>query len=205
MLSAAQVRERALALKRADPETILLWAVDAFPGKTALTVSFGGGGVVLAHLLSRIDRTVPVLFLDTGFHFAETYAFKERFAKRYGLNLVELKPLTDPGPLYKTDPDRCCFIRKVDGARRAARGRRPPDCEGVSVGELESSGRMALHPGKRRAASPAARPGLLEHRLLAVHPPHRPRRGRAGGAVERQRQDRVRPAHLHRQAGGAKL
>ena len=114
MLSAAQVRERALALKHADPETILLWAVDVFPGKTALTVSFGGGGVVLAHLLSRIDRTVPVLFLDTGFHFAETYAFKERFAKRYGLNLVELKPLTDPGPLYKTDPDRCCFIRKVE-------------------------------------------------------------------------------------------
>src|SRR6266567_875600 len=112
MLSAAQVRERALALKHADPETILLWAVDAFPGKTALTVSFGGGGVVLAHLLSRIDRTVPVLFLDTGFHFAETYAFKERFAKRYGLNLVELKPLTDPGPLYKTDPDRCCYIRE---------------------------------------------------------------------------------------------
>src|SRR5207249_3230106 len=88
--------------------------------KTALTVSFGGGGVVLAHLLSRIDRTVPVLFLDTGFHFAETYAFKERFAKRYGLNLVELKPLTDPGPLYKTDPDRCCFIRKGE-AERAGR------------------------------------------------------------------------------------
>src|SRR2546430_151760 len=114
MLSAAQVRERAIALRGAEPETTLAWAVDTFPGKTALTVSFGGGGVVLAHLLSRIDRTVPVIFLDTGFHFAETYAFKEGFAKRYGLNLVELKPLTDPGPLYKTDPDRCCFIRKVE-------------------------------------------------------------------------------------------
>ena len=122
MLSAAQVRERALALKHADPETILLWAVDTFPGKAALTVSFSGGGVVLAHLLSRIDRTVPVMFLDTGFHFPETYAFKERFAKRYGLNLVELKPLTDPGPLYKTDPDRCCFIRKVEPLERALVG-----------------------------------------------------------------------------------
>jgi len=122
MLSAAQVRERALDLKHADPETILLWAVDAFPGKTALTVSFGGGGVVLAHLLSRIDRTVPVIFLDTGFHFTETYAFKEQFAKRYGLNLIELKPLTDPGPLYKTDPDRCCFIRKVEPLERVIVG-----------------------------------------------------------------------------------
>ena len=82
MLSPGQVRERAAALRGADPETTLTWAVDTFPGKVTLTVSFGGGGVVLAHLLSRIDRTVPVLFLDTAFHFPETYAFKERFAKR---------------------------------------------------------------------------------------------------------------------------
>ena len=122
MLSAARAREQAVALRGADPETILLWAVDTFPGRAALTVSFGGGGVVLAHLLSRIDRTVPVIFLDTGFHFTETYAFKEQFAKRYGLNLIELKPLTDPGPLYKTDPDRCCFIRKVEPLERAIVG-----------------------------------------------------------------------------------
>src|SRR5213592_3945003 len=122
MLSAAQVRERAIALRGAEPETTLAWAVDTFPGKTALTVSFGGGGVVLAHLLSRIDGTVPVIFLDTGFHFAETYAFKEQFAKLYGLKLVELKPLTDPGPLYQTDPDRCCFIRKVEPLERAIVG-----------------------------------------------------------------------------------
>src|SRR6185437_6806533 len=102
MLSAAQVREQAVALRDADPETTLRWAVDTFPGKTTLTVSFGGGGVVLAHLLTRIDRTVPVIFLDTGFHFLETYEFKERFAERYGLNVMELKPLTDPGPLYQT-------------------------------------------------------------------------------------------------------
>jgi len=122
MLSAAQVRERAAALKGADPETTIAWAVDTFPGKVTLTVSFGGGGVVLAHLLTRIDRTVPVIFLDTGFHFPETYEFKERFAQRYGLNVVELNPLTDPGPLYKTDPDRCCAIRKVEPLARAIAG-----------------------------------------------------------------------------------
>ena len=122
MLSAAQAREQAAALRGADPETTLTWAVDTFPDKVTLTVSFGGGGVVLAHLLSRIDRTVPVLFLDTAFHFPETYAFKERFAKRYGLNVVDLKPLTDPGPLYQTDPDRCCTIRKVEPLARAIAG-----------------------------------------------------------------------------------
>ena len=119
MLSPRAVRQRARLLHQADPETILQWTVATFPGKTALTVSFGGGGVVLAHLISRIDRSVPVIFLDTGFHFPETHAFKRQFAERYGLNLVELRPLTDPGPLYQTDPDRCCWIRKVEPLERA--------------------------------------------------------------------------------------
>src|SRR5256884_6408587 len=122
MLSALEVRERAAVLSGADPAATLAWAVTTFPGKVALTVSFGGAGVVLAHLLSRIDRSVPVIFLDTRFHFRETYEFKRRFARRYGLNLVELTPLTDPGPLYTTDPDRCCFIRKVKPLARAMVG-----------------------------------------------------------------------------------
>src|SRR5207245_9376606 len=98
------------------------WAVVPCPRKVTRTVSFGGGGVVLAHLIGRIDRTVPVMFLDTGFHFPETYAFKERFVREYGLNLVELQPLTDPGPLYRTDPDRCCWIRKAEPLERALAG-----------------------------------------------------------------------------------
>ncbi len=122
MFNAVQIRERAATLSGADPATMLVWVVETFPGKAALTVSFGGGGVVLAHLISRIDRSVPVIFLDTRFHFPETYAFKQRFVEQYGLNLVELTPLTDPGPLYKTDPDRCCFIRKVEPLERAMVG-----------------------------------------------------------------------------------
>ena len=119
MLSPVEVSERAAALSGADPAATLAWAVETFPRKVALTVSFGGGGVVLAHLISRIDRSVPVIFLDTRYHFRETYEFKRRFAKRYRLNLVELTPLTDPGPLYKTDPNRCCFLRKVEPLERA--------------------------------------------------------------------------------------
>ena len=122
MLSLTEVREHARALRGATPDTVLTWAVETFPRKVTLTVSFGGGGVVLAHLISRIDRTVPVMFLDTRFHFPETYAFKERFVREYGLNLVELHPLTDPGPLYRTDPDRCCWIRKVEPLERALVG-----------------------------------------------------------------------------------
>src|SRR5438552_18747377 len=101
MLSPGEVRERARALRGAEPETVLTWVVGAFPGKAALTVSFGGGGVALAHLISRIDRAVPVMFLDTGFHFPEAYAFKRRLRSQPGLKLVDLLPLTDPGPLYR--------------------------------------------------------------------------------------------------------
>jgi len=119
MLSAAEVRRHGAALRDAPAETLLAWTVRAFPGRAALTLSFGGGGVVLAHMISRIDARVPVIFLDTGFHFPETLAFKERFAARYGLNLIEVRPATDPGPLYQTDPDRCCAIRRVEPMDRA--------------------------------------------------------------------------------------
>jgi phosphoadenosine phosphosulfate reductase len=73
-------------------------------------------------MIAGIDRRVPVLFLDTGFHFPETYAFKDQFVKQYNLNLVEYHPATDPGPLYATDPDRCCAIRKVEPMQRALAG-----------------------------------------------------------------------------------
>jgi len=119
--SAADVRHLAAELQGAPPAQILTWTLERFP-RTALTVSFGGGGLVLAHLLSRIDRSVPILFLNTGFHFPETLAFKDQFAATYGLNIVDLEPATDPGPLYQTDPDRCCHIRKVEPLRRALFG-----------------------------------------------------------------------------------
>jgi phosphoadenosine phosphosulfate reductase len=118
-LSPDAVHKHAAELRGASPEAILRWTLATFPQRSALTVSFGGGGLVLAHLLSQIDRSVPVLFLDTGFHFPETLTFKDAFVARYGLNLVELHPATDPGPLYQTDPDRCCSIRKVEPLERA--------------------------------------------------------------------------------------
>ena len=86
------------------------WSVATFDSRLALTVSFGGAGVVLAHMLSQVAPWVPVLFLDTGLLFEETYAFKNEFAGRYGLNVIDLHPREDPGPLYETDPDRFCDV-----------------------------------------------------------------------------------------------
>lgn len=121
-LTPEAVKVQAQRLAGASPEAVLQWAIETFPGRVGLTCSFSGPGVVLAHMIARLDRRVPVIFLDTGFHFPETYAFKDQFVKQYNLNLVELRPSSDPGPLYETDPDRCCFIRKVEPMQRALAG-----------------------------------------------------------------------------------
>lgn len=112
----------ALATQRAgNAEDLMRFLVRAYSGRVALSASFGGGGLVLAHMISRIDASVPVLFLDTGFHFPETLAFKNRFAQRYGLRVVDLAtPVgATPAGLYRTDPDECCRIRKVEPMWRA--------------------------------------------------------------------------------------
>jgi phosphoadenosine phosphosulfate reductase len=121
MLDAAAVRERAVALRHLEPSAILAWALSSFHDRVALTVSFGGAGVALAHMLSRLDVTVPVIFLDTGMLFEETYRFRQEFALRYGLHVIDVFPAEDPGALYATDPDRCCEIRKVEPMQRTIR------------------------------------------------------------------------------------
>jgi phosphoadenosine phosphosulfate reductase len=149
MLRKGEVAEAAAALAGAPPEAVLSWAMERFPGRTGLTCSFSGAGVVLAHMISRLDRSVPVIFLNTGFLFPETLAFKDQFAVSYGINLVEFTPLTDPGPLYESDPDGCCQIRKVEPMERAVDGldawitglRRDQSATRSQIDLLEVSGR----------------------------------------------------------------
>lgn len=119
LLKAKQIVGSASDLRTRTPQGVLEWSVATFDSRLALTVSFGGAGVVLAHMLSRIAPWVPVLFLDTGLLFEETYALKNEFIRRYGLKVIDLHPLKDPGPLYQTDPDRCCQMRKVEPMAQA--------------------------------------------------------------------------------------
>lgn len=99
-------------------------------GETAAVSSFGAESVVLLHLLATIDPSVPVLFLDTGKHFAETLAYRDLMAERLGLS--DVRVLTpDPTALaakdgnglrWSFDPDGCCEIRKVRPLAKALRG-----------------------------------------------------------------------------------
>ncbi len=82
--------------------------------------------MVVAHLLRQRVPGVPVLFLETGYHFAETYVYRDRIAKEWSLNLVNVLPLrtveeqeTELGILYRSDPTHCCQLRKVEPLMRS--------------------------------------------------------------------------------------
>lgn len=85
------------------------------------TSSFQTHSIPLLHILSRIDRTIPVYFINTGYHFPETLEFRDMVTDQLGLNMVDLKPETpknmQKGPdgklLFTSDPDHCCYLNKV--------------------------------------------------------------------------------------------
>lgn len=102
-------------------ELIATAARDLFPGRIALVSSFGADSVALLHLVASVAPDLPVLFLDTGKHFAETLAYRREIAARLGLtNVIDLVPSAealaadDPdGTLHTRDADACCMMRKV--------------------------------------------------------------------------------------------
>lgn len=99
-------------------------------GEVALVSSFGAESAVLLELVARVDRGVPVLFLDTGKHFPETLAYRDALIHRLGLTDVrvltpdpaELAKRDEAGLRWSYDPDGCCAIRKVAPLERALAG-----------------------------------------------------------------------------------
>ena len=85
------------------------------------TCSFQSEDMVVLHHLRRLAPRIPVLFLETGYHFAETMAYRDRMAELWNLNLVNLSADSTVaqqeaqfGILNQTDPARCCQLRKVE-------------------------------------------------------------------------------------------
>jgi phosphoadenosine phosphosulfate reductase len=88
--------------------------------KACATTSFQTDGMVLIHLLRRRLPDLPILFVDTGYHFPEVYAYRDRMVNEFGLNIVNLSARqtvaeqeSQFGVLYDHDPDLCCHMRKV--------------------------------------------------------------------------------------------
>jgi len=106
----------AFQLADAPAAEILAWAMATFGADLTVASSMQDG--VLIDLAVRADPGVEVVFLDTGFHFAETLETARRMEARYGLNLVTLRP-DDHAPTYRTrGTEACCHARKVDPLER---------------------------------------------------------------------------------------
>lgn len=90
-------------------------------GKACITCSFQAEDMVVLDMARRLRPNIPVLFLETGYHFAETYAYRDRYAREWNLQLVNLMPKltvieqeSQFGKLYQSEPTRCCNLRKVE-------------------------------------------------------------------------------------------
>ncbi len=89
--------------------------------KLFTTSSFQTHSIVLLHILSRIDRSIPVYFINTGYHFPETITFRDEVANRFGLTVHDLYAEVPRNMqkdasgklLFASDPDFCCHINKV--------------------------------------------------------------------------------------------
>ncbi|MFN4143174.1 phosphoadenylyl-sulfate reductase [Aestuariivirga sp.] len=101
-----------------------------FHGRAAVVSSFGAESAVLLHMVSQVDPSTPVIFLDTGKHFWETISYRAKLVDRLGLTGVRvitpdkaLLAAQDPdGTLHKKNADHCCHIRKTLPLERALAG-----------------------------------------------------------------------------------
>lgn len=170
------------------PEERLAFAVDTFGADLLFTSSFGAQSGVLLHLWSRVAKGLPVVFIDTGFLFPETLAYRDRLVEQLGLDVRVLVP-DIPTPEFvarwgedvqKKDPDFCCGLNKVaplaplkEKARGWVSGLRRDQSrarEGVAI--LEQDGHLVrVHPlatlTKDDVAGYLARHGIPEHPLVA--------------------------------------
>ncbi len=126
----AELKRESDALENETPQAILKWAVDRFAPKFTMATAFGPEGMTIIHMLAGIAPETPIFNLDTGYQFAETMELRERVREKYGVTVeykypdltVEEFEAANHGPVYLTDPNRCCFERKLRVLHKAARG-----------------------------------------------------------------------------------
>ena len=107
--------------EKESASSIVRWAVDTFHPYLCLSASMTDA--VLIDIATRVEPSVEVVFIDTGYHFPETLETVETVRRRYGLNLrvMTVKPFDTP--LWKSDPEGCCSAVKVGQLDRALFGK----------------------------------------------------------------------------------
>jgi phosphoadenosine phosphosulfate reductase len=138
------------ATREMEASDLLAAALDEFRDRIALVSSFGAESAALLHLVSTVDKALPVLFLDTDMHFVQTGAYREELTHRLGLaDVRSIRPdagetarLDPRRDLWKRDNDACCALRKI----------RPLD-KALTGFDVWITGRKRMH-GNLRAALP---------------------------------------------------
>ena len=133
-------------------------------GKTAFVSSFGAESAVLLHLVSRIDKTVPVLFIDTQMMFQETLDYQVELSETLGFSDIrrvtadaqQLRREDVFGRLHKKNPDACCQLRKTVPLENALEGfdawitgrkrHQSPTRANLRPVEAEANGRIKVNP-----------------------------------------------------------
>lgn len=128
-------------------EEVVRWSVSRFSEKICATTS--AADTVMIHLVHSVAPDVEFVFLDTGFHFAETLGTLQRATARYSLRVRIQTPEADAPTLYTTNIDTCCGSRKVDTLARAMVGR---DAWLTGLRRADSSARNATPIISRTAA-----------------------------------------------------
>lgn len=161
---------------------------EEFTAQIALTSSFGADAAVLIALVAEIDPATPILFLDTEKHFQETIDYVEGLKQLLGLtNVIFLKPdpamvgrLDKDGTLWSAQPNRCCWMRKVEPLERYLElhpiralitGRKryqTRDRHDMDTIELDETGRFKINPLASWAKEDISRE--FEKRALPQHP-----------------------------------
>lgn len=129
--TAEELKSISTRFEQASPEEILEWAVCTYYPKLTMATAFGAEGCVLMAMLAQIapnGKNVSIFNLETGYQFKETLETRERIHERYGIEVeyvqaaesVESMENRFGGPIYYSNPDECCRIRKVIPLREKA-------------------------------------------------------------------------------------
>ena len=149
-----ELLELALRFEQEEASAIIRWAVDSFHPHLCLSASMTDA--VLIDLAVRLEPSIEVVFIDTGYHFPETLETVEVVRRRYGLNLKVMTALPQAEELWKVDPENCCSAIKTGQLDRAL------------------TGKQAWMSGLRRVEAPTRSGAPVVHRdirgLIKINP-----------------------------------
>lgn len=132
MLSAEKIAKYSKEFETRTPQEIIEWATERFCPYIAMSSSFQTQSMPLLHMVTRIAPKIPILFLDTGYHFWDTLLFREKIQHEWNLNIIDLRraPRWDSfmrqnaRTLPIEDPNLCCFLNKVEPMQQGLKGYR---------------------------------------------------------------------------------